>query len=354
MTRTTTGRTPGAESPDETSGRWPGSAACVGEARRQVRDWLRPQGLVDLEDACLLVVTELATNAVVHAQTSFGVTVTRLCDGLLVRVDDASAARPQPDPDPPTTATSGRGTGMVDLLSAGWGVVDDGAGGKVVWALLGPSEAVPGEPAADAARRPAAPGGGPAGTPPGRGRATPAAPDTHAAQNPPDGTGRPSRQGVVPVGDRAHPGATPPGGAPVPVPPPAPLRVVVVEDDHVLRTVLTAYLEGDDRLEVVRSFDGADQVLEAVAAVRPDVIVLDNQMPSGDGIDLLPRLRACSPDSTIVMWSSDADLRQLAQARGADAFIDKDAPLEDVVEAAVGSREDAAGRVRRLARRWPR
>lgn len=124
----------------------------------------------------------------------------------------------------------------------------------------------------------------------------------------------------------------------MPVRRPAPLRVVLVEDDHVLRVVLTAYLEGDDRIEVVHSFADALGVLAAVAAERPEVVVLDNQMPGTKGIDLLPQLRACSPLSTIVMWSSDTELRQEALRAGADAFVDKDAPLQEVVDAALAAR----------------
>lgn len=114
------------------------------------------------------------------------------------------------------------------------------------------------------------------------------------------------------------------------------LRVAVVDDSAVLRTVLSKHLDGDDRLEVVRQFADTAGLVEALADDCPDVLVLDNQMPGGDGVDALPAIRQRCPDSVIVMWSSDdGALRDLALERGADHFVDKGEPLASVVRAAL-------------------
>jgi hypothetical protein len=65
------------------------------------------------------------------------VTFSRMTGGLLIRVDDAAPAEPRPTA--PTVAglsSGGRGMGLVEAMSASWGVVPDGQGGKAAWALL--------------------------------------------------------------------------------------------------------------------------------------------------------------------------------------------------------------------------
>ena len=82
-----------------------------------------------------MVVTELAANAVVHAQTSFTVTVSRPAGGTIrISVRDASVDPPRPRRPAPLDG-SGRGLGLVAALTAVWGC-DIVPGGKVVWAEL--------------------------------------------------------------------------------------------------------------------------------------------------------------------------------------------------------------------------
>lgn len=108
----------------------------VGAARRFVAaaltTWRQPELLVE---AVVLVTSELATNAVLHAGSDFQVSVQRLPDGVLLRVNDRSPGLPRPRPHS-TTRTTGRGMHLLDALCRGWGAVDDGLGGKAVWALV--------------------------------------------------------------------------------------------------------------------------------------------------------------------------------------------------------------------------
>ncbi len=105
-------------------------------ARRFVADLLgtRPYGDRVAADDALLVVSELATNAVVHAGTPFSVAVR--CDGSTVRiaVHDRSSVQPVIRDGGPT-APSGRGLRLVAWVSRAWGV-EFGPDGKTVWAEL--------------------------------------------------------------------------------------------------------------------------------------------------------------------------------------------------------------------------
>ena len=94
---------------------------------------LRTRRLSHLSDDVELVVSELATNAIVHAQTPFKVSIQAFQRTLLLAVEDGSPTGPRR-----VTAhvldTGGRGMAIVNLLSHAWGVDTGTHGGKSVWA----------------------------------------------------------------------------------------------------------------------------------------------------------------------------------------------------------------------------
>ncbi|MFF4221937.1 ATP-binding protein [Streptomyces abikoensis] len=121
----------------EVTRRWSRHPRCVGLARDELRKSLADWGLTLLEDTAVLVLSELMSNAVVHAKVSPGrqieTSFRRQADGVRIAVDDACEARPalrRQD------AESGRGLHLVSLLSAQWGVADRVGVGKSVWAVV--------------------------------------------------------------------------------------------------------------------------------------------------------------------------------------------------------------------------
>jgi DNA-binding NarL/FixJ family response regulator len=111
-----------------------------------------------------------------------------------------------------------------------------------------------------------------------------------------------------------------------------PLAVLVVDDSEVLRTVVTHYLDDEADLRVVASVGTAGEALEHAQQLAPDVILLDHDMPGRTGLDVLPELRACTPDARIVVFSADADIEDDAMRRGADEFVGKESPFHRVAE----------------------
>lgn len=106
-----------------------------GEARRQVIMALRRRGWDDvpIQDAALLV-TELAANAVVHARSSFSVSVSLSNSTLRVDVADSGPIAPNLTSQE-LVARPGHGLGLIDAICARWGT-DPTAHGKVVWGEL--------------------------------------------------------------------------------------------------------------------------------------------------------------------------------------------------------------------------
>ena len=134
-----TGEYGGAPSPDrpavELSASYPAEPAAARKARHFVAAALTRGGYSGaLVDDARLVVTELATNAVVHARSPFSVAVEISGSRVRVLVHDGSSSEPKLRGDD-LTAVSGRGLRLVDAVAAGWGV-DMTAAGKTVWAQL--------------------------------------------------------------------------------------------------------------------------------------------------------------------------------------------------------------------------
>lgn len=107
-------------------------------ARRFLRDVLREHAPDLVGDSAEVCLSELVTNAVLHAGTPVEVGVAVRSDGLVLEVGDGSPVRPRRVPHTRGSAT-GRGLGLVSALSAEWGCRPEG-GGKVVWCRLGQEE----------------------------------------------------------------------------------------------------------------------------------------------------------------------------------------------------------------------
>jgi len=138
------------------------------------------------------------------------------------------------------------------------------------------------------------------------------------------------------------------------------IRVVVVDDQAVIRTGLRTMLEHETDLTIVGEASNAAQAVEVVAASRPDVVLMDVRMPDVDGIEATRRILAggaATPPAVLVLTTFDDDEYVFgALQAGAAGFLLKDAG-PDVLVAAV--RTVAAGDAlldpsvtRRLVERW--
>ncbi len=113
------------------------------------------------------------------------------------------------------------------------------------------------------------------------------------------------------------------------------VRVLVVDDDALVRTGLTMMLDGARGIAVVGEAADGDEVPGAVDAHAPDVVLMDLRMPRVDGIVATRRLRARHrPPEVIVLTTFDTDDHVVRALRaGASGFLLKDTPPERIVEA---------------------
>ena len=114
-----------------------------------------------------------------------------------------------------------------------------------------------------------------------------------------------------------------------------PVRVLLVDDDALVRSGLKMMLAGAEQIEVVGDAEDGRGVLPAVDLHHPDVVLMDIRMPRLDGIAATRLLRAQPrPPAVIVLTTFDADeLVVRALQAGASGFLLKDAAPADIVRA---------------------
>jgi two-component system response regulator NreC len=119
------------------------------------------------------------------------------------------------------------------------------------------------------------------------------------------------------------------------------ITVVLADDHNVIRAGLRSMLEAEDDLRVIGEADDAASAAKLVDARRPDVLVLDLQMPGADSRQDVPRLRESSPGTQIVVLTMQNDprsARDLLRA-GAAGYVLKqaaDRQLREAIRVAAG------------------
>jgi DNA-binding NarL/FixJ family response regulator len=115
----------------------------------------------------------------------------------------------------------------------------------------------------------------------------------------------------------------------------APVRVLIVDDDALVRAGLTMILSGARDIEVVGEASDGAGVPAAVTRRRPDVVLMDIRMPRVDGLSATETLRRQpGAPEVIVLTTFDADEFVLRALRaGASGFLLKDTPPQDILDA---------------------
>ena len=103
-----------------------------------------------------------------------------------------------------------------------------------------------------------------------------------------------------------------------------PSNVLVIDDNELTRSLLLLILRGA-KYNVVGSAENVARGLAMAKSLRPDIILLDNHMPDGDGVDCIKTLRRELPKSIILMITTNSDQGVIdkAMANGANGFVIK-------------------------------
>ncbi len=112
-------------------------------------------------------------------------------------------------------------------------------------------------------------------------------------------------------------------------------RVFVVDDHPIVRQGIALLIDQEPDLEVCGEAEEAESALAAIAASRPDVVVLDISLPGPDGIDFLKTLRATDPALPVLVLSmhDESVYAERAIRAGANGYIMKQEATENVLVA---------------------
>jgi two-component system response regulator DesR len=113
------------------------------------------------------------------------------------------------------------------------------------------------------------------------------------------------------------------------------IRLLLADDQALVRGALSALLGLEPDLEVVAEVGSGDEVLPAVLAHHPDVALLDVEMPGIDGITATAEVRRAAPDTRVLIvttFGRPGYLRRALQA-GASGFVVKDTPAAQLADA---------------------
>ena len=113
------------------------------------------------------------------------------------------------------------------------------------------------------------------------------------------------------------------------------IRIVLADDHAVVRTGLRLLLDSEPGLRVVAEAENVESALREVLAHRPDVLILDLNMPGGSTLQAIPAIRLEAPETQIVVLTMQQEAAFAREALGAGAlgYVLKDAADEELVQA---------------------
>jgi DNA-binding NarL/FixJ family response regulator len=130
-------------------------------------------------------------------------------------------------------------------------------------------------------------------------------------------------------------------------------RVAIVEDNKVIRESLAAYVHRDPELRCVCACGSAEEALEKLPRERPDVVLMDIQLPNLSGIECTARLKQLLPEVRIIMVTvyGNPDLIFKALRAGACGYLLKRCTPEELIAAVREVQEGGAPMSREIARK---
>ncbi len=113
------------------------------------------------------------------------------------------------------------------------------------------------------------------------------------------------------------------------------LKVLVVDDHRSYAEALSLAISIEPGFESIGSVPDVESAIQVVLAERPDVVVIDWQLPLVDGVEGIRRILVADPRVKLVMITghADASLRKLSAMAGASAFLAKESSIAEIVQA---------------------
>jgi two-component system response regulator DevR len=122
-------------------------------------------------------------------------------------------------------------------------------------------------------------------------------------------------------------------------PTPAAVRVLLVDDHQMFAESLSRLLRDEVGIEVLGIAGTVREALDAIPRLRPQVVLVDYELPDGNGIEVMTHVKTTYPDTMVVMLTGSTEDRVLLDAisAGCSGFLTKNRAAADVAEAVRGA-----------------
>jgi DNA-binding NarL/FixJ family response regulator len=121
-----------------------------------------------------------------------------------------------------------------------------------------------------------------------------------------------------------------------------PIKVIICDDHALFRSGVKLALSHNKDVEIIAEAENGQQLLNALKAFQPDVVLLDITMPVMNGIETLPQVKDLYPEIKIIMLTMHNDHSMIAKLMemGANSYLTKDSDSETIYEAIVTCHEN--------------
>ncbi|UOE47052.1 response regulator transcription factor [Mucilaginibacter sp. SMC90] len=119
------------------------------------------------------------------------------------------------------------------------------------------------------------------------------------------------------------------------------IKVSIIEDDETLRDGYAFLIGATEGYEVISTYCSYDEAAKKIATDKPDVILLDIELPGVNGIDAIPKLKKLLPNCYILILTVYESEKQIfnALANGASGYLTKNTPSTKIIESIKEVRE---------------
>lgn len=132
-----------------------------------------------------------------------------------------------------------------------------------------------------------------------------------------------------------------------------PIRISIVEDDSEIRAHLAALVSGTEGLRLISEHPCGEEALREIPVSKPDIVLMDINLPGMSGIDCVSSLKRCAPDVHVLMLTVYEDTESIFESlkAGASGYLLKRLPGEKLIEAIRDAQNGGAPMSGQIARK---